>query len=145
MKFTLCIQKQEYLIKLFAPLHSPEMKYEKIIELGRSLPTLAEEFRTEEHLVKGCQSQLYIRCLEIDGTIRYEAFSDALISAGLAALLLAVYNDEEPETIIRCPPDFLHTIGVFSSLSPNRSNGLRSLFLKMQQDAIKILSQYNTL
>ena len=142
MKFTQCHHKQEQLITLFSPLLSPEKKYEKIIELGRCLPILAEEFRTEEHLVKGCQSQLYIRCQEIDGILRYEAFSDALISAGLAALLLAVYNDEEPETIIKCPPDFLHAIGIFSSLSPNRSNGLRSLFLKMQQDAVKILSQY---
>ena len=71
------------------------------------------------------------------GAMRFFAYSEALISAGLAALLIRVYDQESPEVILKCPPFFLEKIGIQNSISPGRSNGLASLFLKMKQQALK--------
>ena len=141
MEFTSALEKQRALVEIFTNFSDPEAKYEKIIELGRSLTPLSEEYHTPENLVEGCQSRLYLRAFMQGDVIRYQASSDALISAGLAALLLAVYDHEPPEAILQCPPEFLQEIGIFSSLSPNRSNGLRSLFRRMQREAALLLTK----
>ena len=140
MEYKSCLEKQAQLIEVFAPCRTPEAKYEKIIQLGRSLTPLSKEYRTPDNLVKRCQSQLYLRSFHANETLRFQAYSDALISAGLAALFLAVYDDEKPETILKCPPDFIKKIDISSSLSPSRANGMSYFFLKMQQEALKILA-----
>jgi cysteine desulfuration protein SufE len=140
MEHKSCLRKQAHLIRVFAPFRTPEAIYEKIIELGCSLTPLSKEYRTPNNLVNGCQSNLYLRSFYTNKTMRFQAYSDALISSGLAALFLAVYDDEKPETILKCPPDFIKKIGISSSLSPSRANGVSSFFLKMQQEAIKILT-----
>ena len=117
----------------------PRKKYEKIIELGRQLPAYPFEYKTPDRLVKGCQSAMYLHTQLVDGRIQFLAFSEALISSGLAALLLTVYNDESPEAILTCPPDFLEELGIHGSLSPGRSNGLASLFQRMKQEALNFL------
>ena len=89
--------------------------------------------------VKGCQSTMYLYSQLIDGKVHFQSHTDALISAGLAALLLSVYNDESPHTILACPPRFLEEIGIGGILSPGRSNGLASLFQRMKQDALNFL------
>ena len=132
-----CQAKQARLILLFAECTTPQKKYEKIIELGRQLPAYPPEFKSPEHKVSGCQSEMYLHCSMNEGKIQFQVFSEALISAGLAALLLFVYHDEPPETIFSCPPLFLETLGIHASLSPGRSNGLSSLFLRMKQEALK--------
>lgn len=71
------------------------------------------------------------------GKVHYWAHSEALISAGLAALLIAVYDAEPPEVILQCPPLFLEELGIHQALSPSRANGLSSLFLKMKQEALQ--------
>lgn len=70
--------------------------------------------------------------------MQFSAFSEALISAGLASLLIEVYGNEPPVTILKCPPNFLEALGMLSLLSPGRSHGLRNLFLRMQQLALRI-------
>ena len=92
---------------------------------------------TKEHVVRGCQSTMYLYTYLENGKVRYFAHSEALISAGLAALLLAVYDEEMPEVILQCPPLFLEELGIPNVLSPGRANGLSSLFLKMKQDALR--------
>jgi cysteine desulfuration protein SufE len=135
-----CIQKQESIKKLFNSLPTPEAKYQKLIELGRSAPSLAPEFKTSDNIVDGCQSTMYLRSyLSDDGTILFEAESEALISSGLAALLIAVYSNELPDVILTCPPLFIDEIGIRASLTPGRSNGLSSMYLRMKQDALKLL------
>ena len=135
MKFKSCLLKQDELKKLFLAFSTPEKKYEKVIELGRSLPSYPSSYMTDEHLVKGCQSRLYLHSQIKGGNIYYHAYSDALISAGLAALLLKVYNGESPEAVIKCPPHILKELGLLHLLTPSRSNGLKSLYMKMQQQA----------
>lgn len=124
--------------KKFTSLASAEQKYQLLIELGRNLQPLAPEKQIEANLVQGCQSKLYLSSQKIGDYIFFEASSDALISAGLAALLLSVYSGETAETILKRPPDFLHELGIYASLSPNRSNGLANIHLKMKQNALKL-------
>lgn len=137
--FEHCLYKQRLAKKLFEACITPKEKYQKIIELGRNLPLYPLLDKTPEHLVKGCQSVMYLRSYLKDAKVYFDVYSEALISAGLAALLLSVYQEEFPEVILKCPPLFLEEIGLHSALSPIRSNGLSSLFLSMKQEALKAL------
>lgn len=134
-----CLAKQRQTIALFEECHTTEKKYEKIIELGRKLAPYPLEFKTPERLVKGCQSEMYLHARIENGKIQFKASCDALISAGLAALLFAVYNDEPPHALLLCPPEFLNELGIHSALSPGRSNGLASLHQRMKKDALDFL------
>ena len=140
MDYQSCLEKQEKLKRCFSHHRSPEEKYIKIIELGRSLPPYPKECRTDEFLVKGCQSLLYLKSACKQSGMHFIAASDALISAGLASLLHMIYNEESPETILKCPPIVLKELNITHYLSPSRANGLKSLYLKMQQDALKTLT-----
>jgi cysteine desulfuration protein SufE len=137
--FDSCLEKQQKLKDLLLACSSEEEKYEKIIELGRQQPPLSECYKTAENLVSGCQSQTYLHSYELNDKIIFEAASDALISAGLAALLIKVYSEETTEVILKCPPTYLDELGIRSSLTPNRANGLYSMHLRMKQDALKIM------
>ena len=106
------------------------------MELGKTLLPLDPSLKTPDRLVPGCQSQMYLYSeLKENGYLFFLADSDALISKGLAALLLAVYNNEAPEVIIQCPPTYLEELQIPGSLSPGRSNGLFSLHLRLKQEA----------
>lgn len=135
-----CLEKQAKLKKIFQNLSSKESRYEKIISMGKLLPYYSEELKTTHCLVSGCQSLLYLHAELKENKVHFSAYSDSLISAGLAALLLEVYNDEPPEALFTCPPHFLVEIGISASLSPSRSNGLSSLFKTMQQRCLNFLS-----
>ncbi len=134
-----CIKKQQEVAAIFAGCLTKEDRYHKIIHLGRELHALALEKRVPENRVLGCQSMTYLFSELKEGLIFFSASSDALISAGLAALLIKVYSGETPETILKCPPDFLEELGISASLTPNRANGLYSMHLRMKQDALKHL------
>lgn len=137
--FESCLAKQQQIKDIFLACPSEESKYEKIIELGRQQPPLAATYKISENLVKGCQSQMYLHSYWSGDNIIFEAEADALISAGLAALLVQVYSGESPETILKCPPTYLDEIGINASLTPNRASGLYSMHLRMKQEALKML------
>ncbi|NGX58986.1 MAG: Cysteine desulfuration protein SufE [Chlamydiae bacterium] len=124
---------------LFKNCFTPENLYQKIIALGRELPPIDSGYKTPENIVKGCQSIVYLHTEMRENKLFFSAFSDALISAGLAALLLKAYNGETPETILQNPPTFLGDLQIHTSLTPGRSNGLASMFLRMQKDALNFL------
>lgn len=139
-----CLLKQSEIKHIFESCSNEEAKYAKIIELGRSLPKPEQDIKKSEHLVKGCQSIMYLHSFMKERQVFFEIDSDALISAGLAALLTKVYSGEFPETILKCPPSFLEELGITASLTPNRANGLYSVHLRMKQEALKhILTQSN--
>lgn len=139
--FESCLNKQTITKNLFRACITPEQKYQKIIELGRNLPPYPSINKTLENQVSGCQSVMYLcSCLK-ETKLHFAVYSEALISSGLAALLLFVYQDEPPEVILKCPPLFLEEIGLQEALSPSRANGLFSLFLHMKQEALKALIQ----
>lgn len=137
--FESCLHKQTLAKKIFEACATSEEKYQKIIELGKNLPPFPSLNKTPEHLVKGCQSTMYLRSYCQEAKMYFEIYSEALISAGLAALLLSVYQEEFPEVILKCPPLFLEELGLYAALSPSRSSGLSSLFLRMKQEALKVL------
>jgi cysteine desulfuration protein SufE len=136
MVFTACQEKQDRLKAMFTSL-SPEEKYQKIIELGRQLPPFNPAAKTPSNLVLGCQSLMHLETRSEDGRLFFNADSEALISKGLAALLIAIYSGEEPHTIAECPPSFIVKIGLQAALSPSRSSGLASLYHRMRQEALQ--------
>ncbi len=133
------LNKHEAIKKIFDACKTPEERYELIISLGKKLPPLDPLFKTTQNLVEGCQSKLYLNSLLINNTLQFECDSDALISKGLAAILMHLYNNETPEHILKNPPTILSDLNIFISLSPTRAHGLRSLYLKMQKIALQHL------
>lgn len=130
--------KTESLIKEFSALSQDE-KYTRIIEYGRKSKNLDASFQTEQRLVPGCQSRLYLRTTLEDGKVFFETASDALISNGLAKLLTLAYQGESPAVVVTSTPQFLVDMGIYGALSPSRSNGVKALFLRMQQECVKLL------
>ena len=134
--------KSQSLLKLFASLHDSQEIYQKIIALGQTLPPFPEHFKVEKNLVQGCQSEVYLVSeLSADGKIFFHIHSEALISSGLAALLLAIYSDEPVGLIVLCPPRFIEELGLSKSLSPRRSNGLASIYSRMKKEATELYIQ----
>ena len=125
----------------FNKCNKPEELYQMIISLGSELPQFDNSKKIEDNLVKGCQSLMYITTSTESGRFFFTAYSDALISKGLAALLYLVYQGQTLETVIHEPPVFLKEWGILSSLSPTRSNGVLSLYLRMKHEAIKHLAR----
>jgi cysteine desulfuration protein SufE len=131
-------EKADSLVKKFLPLTAEE-RYNALIEMGRSLSLFPDALKTPDRKVHGCQSTLYLNFQLQNGLVTFQAHADALISAGLAAVLLHVYNNESPETILKAPPTFIDQMGISTSLSMNRSNGLYHIHLKMKQFALQSL------
>lgn len=119
--FTSCIEKQNKIIELFKNCSCDEDRYKKIIEFGSHLEPFDPGQKIKDHLVSGCQSVMFLHAKKENNLIFFQAFSDALISAGLAAILIAVYSGETAETILKCPPDFLETAGIPMRLTPSRA------------------------
>jgi len=102
-------------------------RYQYLIDLGRRLPEFPDELRTDEHRIRGCQSQVWFVPEKRDGRLYFQAISDAAIVSGLIALLLRLYSGREPRDILDTPPDFVEALELQSHLSPTRSNGLSSM------------------
>lgn len=131
-------KKQEELKKYFNSLNTSQ-KYEQIIALGKELSLLPKEEHSEDKKVKGCQSLMFLKTELTEGQLHFQVYSDALISLGLAALLMKAYEGQSPDTLLTCPPAFIKDIGLEESLTPNRAAGIYNIHLKMQQDALKLL------
>ncbi len=111
-------------------------KYEYLIDLGRSLPLINEKYKTQDKIIKGCQSQVWMHSELIDGKVVYTADSDAIITKGMVALMIRVLSNHTPDEIINAKLDFVEKIGLTKHLSPTRSNGLVSMIKQMKLDAI---------
>ncbi len=129
-------EKQNQLVQEFEQYTNWEDKYSRIIELGRKLNPLPEEFRTEKYKLSGCQSQVWINAKLENGKIFFEADSDAAIVKGLIAILVNVYSGHSPDEILSNPPEFLKNIGIDNHLSPTRKNGLGAMMKQIQMYAI---------
>ena len=102
-------------------------RYQYLIDLGRRLPEMSDELRTEENRIRGCQSQVWFVPERKEGRLYFRAISDAAIVSGLIALLLRLYSGRYPQDILDTPPDFVEALQLQSHLSPTRSNGLSSM------------------
>jgi cysteine desulfuration protein SufE len=113
-----------------------EDRYRYIIDLGRELPPLPEALRTDDRLVRGCQSQVWIDVGEDDGRLQLAVDSDAFIVKGLLAVVLAAYNNKEPGDVLAFDvDDYFETLGLMQHLSPTRGNGLRAMVARIRQEA----------
>lgn len=105
-----------------------EERYKYIIDLGKELPAMDEELKDDDHIVRGCQSQVWIDGVNIDGKLWFQVDSDAFIVKGLLGVVLAAYNGKTPKDILAFDVEaYLDDIGLIKHLSPTRGNGLRSM------------------
>jgi cysteine desulfuration protein SufE len=130
-------EKEQEIIDEFAVYDDWMDKYEYIIELGRDLPLIEEQYKTEDRLIKGCQSQVWLNAECLDNKMKFTADSDAIITKGIIALLIRVVNDESPADVARSEFKFIKEIGLQEHLSPTRSNGLVSMVKDMKLNALK--------
>jgi len=126
---------EQELIDDFAMFETWEDKYEYLIDLGKKLAPLNDEFKKEEYKIKGCQSSVWIHSFEKNGLIFFEGDSDAVIVKGLVSMMIMVFSGQKPSTIVGSDLEFLNTIGLSSHLAQTRSNGLRSMIKQMKLEA----------
>lgn len=118
-----------------------EARYEHLIDLGKSLPLISQSEKFDELLIKGCQSKLWLKSTFDGITVNYFADSDAIITKGIAAIMVRVLSHQTPSAIINANLDFINKIGLKEHLSPTRANGLISLIKQMKLDALAYSSQ----
>ncbi len=129
------LQIEQEIIEDFALFDTWEEKYEYLIDLGKKLPALDEQFKTEQYKIKGCQSSVWIHSYLKDGKVFFEGDSDAVIVKGLVSLMITVLSGQAPADVVAAPLEFINTIGLSSHLAQTRSNGLRSMIKQMKLDA----------
>jgi len=111
-------------------------KYNYLIESGKNLPLIDEQYKTQQYLISGCQSQVWLHASFENGKVVFKADSDAIITKGIVALLIRVFSHQSPDDIINTPLSFIDKIGLKEHLSPTRSNGLVSMIKQMKLYAL---------
>ena len=109
-----------------------ESKYEHLIDLGKDLPKIKDEFKTENNLIKGCQSRVWLHSEMLGETVVFTADSDAIITKGMVALMVRVLSHQKPSDILKTDLNFINKIGLTEHLSPTRANGLVSMITQMK-------------
>ena len=127
---------QDEIIQEFADFDDWMDRYQLLIDLGSSQPKLDDKYKTEQNLIDGCQSRVWLQADMKDGLLHFQAESDALIVKGIVALLVRVLSDHTPEEILSADLYFIESIGLREHLSPTRSNGLRAMLRQMKLYAL---------
>lgn len=127
---------QDEIIEEFADLDDWMDRYQLLIDLGSSQPGLDEKYKTEQNLIDGCQSRVWLQADMQDGLLHFQAESDALIVKGIVALLVRVLSGHTPEDILQADLYFIERIGLRQHLSPTRSNGLLAMLRQMKLYAL---------
>ena len=111
-------------------------RYQLLIDLGGEQEPLPEEYKTDNNLIEGCQSRVWLQSDYVDGKVLFRAESDAMIVKGIVSLLIKVYSGHTPDEILGCEPYFVEAIGLKEHLSPTRSNGLVAMIKQMRLYAL---------
>ena len=127
---------QEEIVDEFSIFDDWMQRYEYIIELGKTLPLINEEFKTEDNIIKGCQSKVWVHGEENDGKLIFTADSDAILTKGIIAVLIRVFSHQSPQAILEANTDFIDEIGLKEHLSPTRANGLVSMIKQIKMYAL---------
>ncbi len=134
---------QDEIVDEFEMFDDWMQRYEHMIELGKSLPLIEEKYKTEDNLIKGCQSKVWVHAnLEGDRLI-FTADSDAIITKGIIAILIRAYSNQHPKDIIEADTTFIDEIGLKEHLSPTRANGLVSMIKQLKMYAVAYQTQLN--
>ena len=129
-------ERQDEIIEEFSGFDDWMDKYQLLIDLGNDQEPLDEKYKTEQNLIDGCQSRVWLQADLQDGKIHFSAESDALIVKGIVALLIRVLNDSTPQEILDADLYFIEEIGLKEHLSPTRSNGLLAMVKQMRMYAL---------
>ena len=111
-------------------------RYEYIIELGKGLPIIEDQYKTEDNIIKGCQSKVWVHAEEKDGKVIFSADSDAILTKGIIAILIRAFSNQTPAAILEANTDFVDEIGLKEHLSATRANGLVSMIKKIKMYAL---------
>ena len=134
---------QDEIIDEFSMFEDWEERYQYMIDLGKSLPLIAPEYKTESNIIKGCQSKVWVHAELNDDQIEFTADSDAIITKGIIAILIRVFSNQHPKDILDANTDFIDKIGLKEHLSPTRANGLVSMIKQIKMYAIAYQTQLN--
>ncbi|SDC77391.1 SufE family protein [Williamwhitmania taraxaci] len=135
---------QEEIIDEFSVFDEWMDRYGYLIELGKSVPAIDVKFKTDQYVIKGCQSRVWVNAELKDGKIYFTADSDAIITKGIIALLIRVLSDRSPEEILAADLHFIDSIGLKENLSPTRANGLVAMIKQMKLFALAYKSKLNS-
>lgn len=132
---------QEEIVAEFEMFDDWMQRYEHMIELGKSLPLIEEKYKTEENLIKGCQSKVWVHAELEDEKLVFTADSDAIITKGIIAILIRAYSHQHPKDILDADTEFIDQIGLKEHLSPTRANGLVSMIKQLKMYAVAYQTQ----
>lgn len=134
---------QEEIVQEFSFFEDWMQRYEHMIELGKSLPLIATENKTDNNIIKGCQSKVWVHAKLENEKLVFTADSDAIITKGIIALLIRVFSHQSPAAILNADTNFIDEIGLKEHLSPTRANGLLSMIKQMKLYAMAFQNQLN--
>lgn len=129
-------QVQEEIIDEFLMFDDWAERYEYIIDLGKSLPMIDEQYKTDANLIRGCQSKVWLHAEQKDGKIEFTADSDAILTKGVIAIMIRVFSGQKSQDILDASTDFVDEIGLKEHLSPTRANGLVSMIKQIKMYAL---------
>ena len=127
---------QDEIIDEFSMFDDWEERYQYVIDLGKTLPLVDEQYKTEENIIKGCQSKVWLHGEQHDGNIVFTADSDAILTKGIIAILIRVFSNQSPQAILEADTTFIDEIGLKEHLSPTRANGLVSMIKQIKMYAL---------
>lgn len=134
---------QEEIIDEFAMFEDWEERYQYMIDLGKELPLIDNQFKTDDNIIKGCQSKVWVHAEMDTNKIVFTADSDAIITKGIIAILIRAFSNQHPKDILEANTDFIDKIGLKEHLSPTRANGLVSMIKQLKMYAIAYQTQLN--
>ena len=134
-------EKQEEIIEEFSMFDDWMQRYEYMIDLGKSLPLIDEEYKTDDNIIKGCQSRVWVKADYEGDKVVFKADSDAIITKGIVAILIRVFSGQKPEDIAKADTHFIDEIGLKEHLSPTRANGLVSMIKQLKAYALAYMSK----
>ena len=134
---------QNDIIDEFSMFEDWEERYQYMIDLGKTLPLIHEQYKTEDNIIKGCQSKVWVHAEMENDKVIFTADSDAIITKGIIAILIRVFSNQRPKDIIEANTDFIDEIGLKEHLSPTRANGLVSMIKQLKMYAIAYQTQLN--
>jgi len=127
---------QDEIVDEFSMFDDWMERYEYIIELGKSLPLIDDQYKTEDNIIKGCQSKVWVHGEENDNKIVFTADSDAILTKGIIAILIRAFSNQKAADILEANTEFIDKIGLKEHLSPTRANGLVSMIKQIKMYAL---------
>ena len=135
--------KKEEIIEEFSFFEDWDERFQYVIDLGKELPIIEDQYKTEDNIISGCQSKVWLHATLNNGKVEFTADSDAIITKGIIAILIRVFSNQAPADILQANLDFIDQIGLKSHLSPTRANGLVSMIKQIKMYALAFESAQN--